>query len=319
VWLRGALGCAILSVTAGCTQILGFDNDYYVVGQPSDSGAPPVDVSGDAGSGDDARGDSIALDSNVDSSNVDSARAPDGTVDGSDGAVPTFCQSLQPQPLFCEDFDEGVALASEWSYILETRGSLALYGSASMSPPASMQAMTDVVMSANTSVDTAVYEDFSLTGMTFAGSIDLDLRVDQVDSNTGTAVLAQFGLIDGSGNGQYYLQFVTNSNGANPLNCGVNEDYFATTTSGNPTPHPVSSTIPLHIWVHVRLTMTVPFSGGAGTATVRINGGATDTAPIQVEVANFTQSIGVGVLYASTPSNGWTVLVDNVVFNATTN
>jgi hypothetical protein len=52
---------------------------------------------------------------------------------------------------------------------------------------------------------------------------------------------------------------------------------------------------------------------------VSINGGAPSTSAIQVSVQNFTPAIGLGLLYASTPSNGWTVLVDNVVFNATTN
>ncbi len=40
---------------------------------------------------------------------------------------------------------------------------------------------------------------------------------------------------------------------------------------------------------------------------------------IQVPVQNFAPSIGVGILYASTPSNGWQVAFDNVVFNSASN
>jgi hypothetical protein len=59
-----------------------------------------------------------------------------------------------------------------------------------------------------------------------------------------------------------------------------------------------------------------------GTGAVTINrgeGGAPSMASINVPVKNFALTIGVGLLYASTPSNGWSVFVDNVVFDATTN
>jgi len=314
--------------TAGCTQILGFDEDYFVVPTRSDGGdATP---SGDASSADTSGGDASGRDvvtvetgGGGDDATGPDAPDPDATPDG---PTPTFCQSLRPKPLFCEDFDEGVPLGLEWSYLHQLAGTLALYTSASQSGSASMQAMTQVVTSNRVVVDTAAYEDFSIpdagspsSGKTFSGSIDLDLRIDQVDSATGVAVVAQFGLTDGAGNGQYFLQFVVNSNGADPLGCVLNEDYFATSTSGSPTMHPLNATIPIDRWVHVQLSMVVPFAGGAGTGTAVINGGAPNTASIQVGVSNFQPSIGVGLTYASTPSNGWTVLVDNVVFNATTN
>jgi hypothetical protein len=317
VSLRSALACAILG-TAGCTQILGFGDEYYLAG---DDAAVRADASlgDDAPVGDDAAGseageagagDSTGLDSDV-----DAMKTPDGPADDGEAGAPSFCQSLRPSPLFCDDFDEGLPLASQWSYLHQIQGALATYRSASTSAPASMQAQSSVVMGSNVVVDTAAYQVFSLTGQTFSGSIDLDVRVDQVDSSTGVAVLAQFGLVDGAGNGSYYLQFVVISNGAGPLSLSINEDYFATSTTGSPTNHPINATIPLRGWAHVQLSMTVPFAGGAGTAQVRINGGAANTAPIQVGVSNFTQTIGVGLPYVSTPSNGWTVLVDNVVFS----
>jgi hypothetical protein len=316
VRLRSVLAWAVLG-SAGCTQILGFDQDFYVVDGGGAGDASVADTGGADTVGRDTSGDGTLL---VDTGGGDTTR-PDATPPDAfgDEPSPSFCARISPKPLFCADFDESPDIGSEWGYLHQIRGALASYTTAWSSAPAAMQAQTDVVTGSNLSIDTAGYRDFNLTGQTFSGAIDLDLRVDQVDSNTGVAVVAQFGLTDGA-NGLYFLQFVILSNGTDPLNCVLNEDYFATSTNGMPTSHPISATIPLNRWVHVKVSMVVPFAGGAGTASAVIEGGSANTAPITVPVTNFMQeTIGVGLTYASTPSNGWTVLVDNVVFNATTN
>jgi hypothetical protein len=38
-----------------------------------------------------------------------------------------------------------------------------------------------------------------------------------------------------------------------------------------------------------------------------------------VPVTNFTQTFGVGITYAQTPSTGWTAVFDDVIFDATAN
>jgi hypothetical protein len=324
-----ALACAIVAVAlaSGCAQLLGYREDYYQTtegtdAQVSDGGEEGDQVSDAGAEGDrppvgDAQREEDAVPGPEDSSPVDSS--PNDVGVQRDGP-PTFCESLSPKPLFCADFDEGEANAYDgWSYYHHTTGTLAIDTTEYLSPPAAMIANTDVVTGSGVAVDTAVYEgQFTLTGQTFAGTLDFDLRVDQVDATGGVAVLAQFGLTDGAGGGLYYLQFVTTSNGSSPLSCQVAEIYFSSGTPGMPVDHAVTSTIPLLTWTHVQLSMTVPFAGGAGTSTVHISGAAPSTSAIQVPVQKFSQTIGVGLLYASTPSNGWTILVDNVVFNATT-
>jgi hypothetical protein len=232
-----------------------------------------------------------------------------------------FCQGLSPQPVFCDDFDENEPNPYGWSFAHTTTGNLALDNSQYVSWPASLLAQTNVVTSECGTVDTSVYQTLQLSGQTFDGTLELDLRVDGVDYAGGVAVLAQFGLTDGSGGGLYYLQLVTTSNGKQPLTLQVAEDYFATSTTGKPVDHSVSSVIPVGIWTHVKLSMAVPFAGGAGTATLVIGDDPAAVSAIDVPVQDFGASItiGVGILYASTPSNGWTAAFDNVVFNSASN
>ncbi len=194
----------------------------------------------------------------------DAAEAPDGSAEG-DGATP-FCQGLSPQPVFCDDFDESEPDPYGWSFAHTTSGALQLDNSEYVSWPASLLAQTNVVTVAGggTAVDTSLYQTLQLTGQTFDGTLELDLRVVDVDFAGGVAVVAQFGLTDGAGGGQYYLQLVTTSNGKEPLSLQVAEDYFATSTKGTPTDHSVSSVIKVGTWTHVKLSMVVPFAGGQG-------------------------------------------------------
>jgi hypothetical protein len=182
-------------------------------------------------------------------------------------------------------------------------------------------AQTQVVMTSPPPmpIDTSVYRTLTLpTGATtFGGTLDLDMRVDSVDTPGNYAVMAQFGLTDGTGAGKYYLQLVLTSNGDQPLGCAVNEEFFATNPmTGMPTNHPVSATITPTIWTHVSLSMTAPLASGTGTSVIVI-GSQSTTIPITVEVQKFTADVGIGVLYSYAPSNGWQVAYDNVVFRST--
>lgn len=280
-----ARAVALSAACAGCTQILGFRQDYYEVTGSAEAGGGP-----DAGDWEDA----IA----------------------GDGPATPFCRTLSPKPFFCVDFDENAPDPYGWSFAHMAAGNLALDTSEFVSSPASLLVQTNVVTSATGTVDTSVFQTLELSGQTFDGMLDLSMRVDGVDAPGGVAVLAQFGLTDGAGGGMYYLQFVTTSNGAQPLGLQIAEDYFATGTMGMPVDHFVSSVIPIGTWTRVKLSMMVPFAGGAGTATLVINDDPPTVTGLQVPVQAFAPPIGVGVLYASAPSNGWSATFDNVVFTS---
>jgi hypothetical protein len=324
-WLRApaaAAAAAALLATA-CSFVVSLDGLNDGPPAPGDDASPQAD-SGDA-----------AVDLDQGSPDTRTADAPDSTVDSSlrDASVPdvlpprdapaevadvgttTFCASLSPSPLFCEDFDEG-SYTQGWSYTDTVTGSLALDGTELRSAPASMIAQS-AIAGAGT-VDVAAYRAFSLTGTSsLAATLDLDLRVDRADADGGLAVLAQLGLLDGTGGGSYFVQLVADSHGAAPLNASINEAYFATGTKPPPVVHPAAQTVAIGAWTHVTLTVTAPFAGGAGTETLSLDGTQVSSSAISVPVQNFTEVLGVGLTFVQIPSNGWNALYDNVVFDAT--
>jgi hypothetical protein len=238
----------------------------------------------------------------------------DAPADARDAATPTFCASRSPSPLFCEDFDEG-SFTQGWSYVHTVSGSLALDGTDFQSAPAAMIAESNIAGAGT--VDVAGYRSFALTGTSsFAGTLDLDLRVDRADADGGSAVLAQLGLLDGTGGGQYFVQLVAYSHGATPLSPSVNEAYFATGVTSPALTHPVTQTLAVGAWTHVTLAVTAPFGGGAGTETLSFDGTQVGSSAITVPVKNFTQVLGVGLTFVKTPSNGWSALYDDVTFDA---
>jgi hypothetical protein len=185
------------------------------------------------------------------------------------------------------------------------------------SSPRSLLARTPVVTSGNVKVDTSVYETVPSGPTTFGGTLDWTMRVDEVDAPNGGAVLAQFALIDAAGGGEYDLQLVTTSHGAAPLTVQLAEDFFDQDAStGNPFDNAVSSVIPLGMWTHFSLSMTVPAAGGQGTATLVV-GTQPTTISFQTTVQNIQPTIGIGVLWASTPSSGWQVAYDDAFFDST--
>jgi hypothetical protein len=145
------------------------------------------------------------------------------------------------------------------------------------------------------------------------------VRVDQPDAAGGVSVLGEFALLD-PGGALYFLQLQVTSNGSAPLSCLLAEVAVpAAGGAGVFTPHSTSATLALSRWTHVTLSLTAPFAGGAGTGTLSLNGTQVVSDPISVSVSGYTPSIGIGLPYASAPSNGWTAVFDNVVLNATGN
>jgi hypothetical protein len=254
-----------------------------------------------------------------DGSVLDAERHNDGAIDAptgvGDGRGPTWCAALSRRPLFCADFDEG-AIAPAWTAVHTTGGSIALDATEFQSPPDGLIVDTAVVASAKPMVDVAAYRSFAVTGRaTFVGMLDLDFRVDRADAPGGVAVLAQLGLVDGGG-AAYLLQVVATSNGSSPLSIGVSE---LATRTGKVVAHPLQQSVALKTWTHVTVSLTAPFGGGAGTAAFGLDGILVERIAVSVPVQNRTQTIGVGITYASAPSTGWTAIFDNVTFDTMSN
>jgi hypothetical protein len=224
-----------------------------------------------------------------------------------------FCATRSPPPLFCADFDEG-SYTPGWSFFHATKGSLALDGTEYRSSPAAMIVQSNIASSG--AVDVTAYRSFSLTGpTTFRGTLDFDVRVDTADGAGGVAVLAQIELIDGAGAGNYFVQLVALPGAGGTLGCNVNEVFFTSVKSNPPVQHSLSGSIPLGTWRHVTFAVTAPFAGGTGQFTMSFDGVQVGLGVISVPVTQFTQTVGVGLPYVLTPSNGWTAVFDNVIFD----
>jgi hypothetical protein len=229
----------------------------------------------------------------------------------------TYCSGRSPPPLLCEDFDESSYSNRVWNNTSATSGPtsgyLGLDTTEYKSYPASLRAQSTRVPTMS-AINVAAFKTFTVTGPTFAGTLDLDVRVDQADSGCGQVVLAQIGLEDA--NTGYWLQFVANSTGASgPLICSLNEVGAPTAPQGVYT-HMAMQNFDTGTWTHVTLSVTAPLAGGQGAATLSFDGMPVANAPmINVPVQNYQPTVGVGISWASTPSTGWTVFYDNVVFD----
>jgi hypothetical protein len=310
-------------LATGCSFIVSLDGLSDGPPSPGDDGSSPTLDGGDGavvldeGSPDTRAADAPdgAVDSSArDGSDLDALPPRDAPADTVDATATTFCASLSPSPLFCEDFDEGSTMQG-WSYAHTVTGSLALDSTEFRSAPASLMAQSGIAGAGT--VDVAVYRTFALSGTSsLAATLDLDIRVDRADADGGLAVLAQLGLFDGTGGGQYFVQLVADSHGAAPWNASVNEAFFATGTNNPPVIHPVAQAVAIGAWTHVTLAVTAPFAGGAGTETLSFDGAQVGSSAINVPVTNFTEALGVGLTFVQIPSNGWTALYDDVVFDA---
>src|SRR5439155_13432694 len=80
--------------------------------------------------------------------------------------------------------------------------------------------------------------------------------------------------------------------------------------------HPVSKRLALLQWWRVELQVTLPAGGGAGTASLSINGAPALTTPINVLVKDAVPEIILGMTYVGTPSESWSLRYDNGTFDA---
>jgi hypothetical protein len=241
------------------------------------------------------------------------ALACDRVVGLTDNYYETYCGGRSPQPLLCEDFDESSYSDRVWSNTSSAAGTLEVDTTEYRSYPASLRAQSMVTPSMGT-INVAAFQTFSLTGQTFAGTLDFDLRVDIEDSGCGQAVLAQIGLE--SPDHSYWLQFVVTSTGSGPLQCSLNEVGATNNAPNGVWTHTATKTFDTGSWQHVTLWVTAPLAGGPGKASLSFDGVQVASAPmIDVPVQNYQQTIGVGITWASTPSTGWKAFYDNVVFD----
>jgi hypothetical protein len=239
----------------------------------------------------------------------------------SGGAPASFCASLSPKPLFCQDFDRAPLAMEGWDEITGVGGSSSLSGSEFVSAPSALQVQSGA-LSRNATVDVAAYKAFAALAATPAVfTFSLDLRVDLYDSSRSSdAVLCAFVLKDAAGT-VWSLQLAATYDGTN-LSVDFAED--AVPSGGGPevyASHPASKTLPLAAWTRVTMEVTLHETNGPAAATrntARLLFGSVEVANVALHVlaVDGTPEIVVGYEWITPPSPPWSSLYDDVTFDS---
>jgi hypothetical protein len=230
---------------------------------------------------------------------------PDGTAGGPDAAT-TFCAALTPKPLFCLDFDEGSATAG-WSQVDQTMAKVGLTTSEFVSAPGAMKAATQYA-----GADATGHYLAPLSGQSLTIHMTASIRVDA--SASGIADLLVLSFSDGSGD-TYLLQAEVSDTGTGSLTVNLPETYAPRNASQSYVDHFGAQPLSSASWTSFTMTMTAPLSGGAGTATFAYGAGQISTS-INVPISLASVDFAAGLAYVQ--SGGWTVVLDDVTFDAAT-
>lgn len=283
-------------------------------GDSSSGGAPDASGPGEPEAGADA---GPPHEASVESSAPDTGPPPPEAGPKDSGAPETapplgFCASLNPAPLFCDDFDEGTALATPWDMLASTNGAEVASAASYVSPPDSML-VTVNPNTADTAVDDAGYKSFpSKQGVAGTATMSFEMRVDAVDeSATSDGILGAIQLWNGSTYWDLELEVFYEA-ATNDLEVSMSED-------GNTVSyvqHFASTHLPLGTWTQVTLAIALPAgTNGAAPATLAFNGTTVASATVTVGTPTPIPEILVGTTYATPCAGGWSLAYDDVTFD----
>jgi hypothetical protein len=178
VWRALLLPGALATAWIGCASLQGLSGGGGGDAGPDvASGFDASDAPSESASGTDAAdayGGSDAFDGALDAGSA---------ADALDAASP-FCASLSPAPAFCDDFDEGTALAADWSYFSiapPDAGTVAVDTGAYVSPPASLAAQIGAGTANGNGLVAQLNKQFVASSSSSA-HLEYRLRIDAVDS-----------------------------------------------------------------------------------------------------------------------------------------
>jgi hypothetical protein len=241
---------------------------------------------------------------------VDGAPPP-GTDSGvpADAADAGFCVSLQPKPLFCEDFDRTL-LPGQFTEQHNTNGSETLDPTSYVSSPHSLLAQY-MPLPANAPLNVVLREKFTLKGLPSTLTFDLFLEPVKADTSMANAlsVVASVDYFD-TANNRYAMQFSQLVN-AGQVNLRFEEQSQPAGMAATQTNHPLGGALPMNEWTEVRLVVT------AGHAQISYGGVLQADVALTSPVTPGTLQLSLGSSFESTPSQGWEMRYDNVTLDAT--
>lgn len=225
----------------------------------------------------------------------------DVQVDAADGSDAGYCESLGGTHALCEDFDEGLFSAQFTTIHKSQAASLGSDGADFTSPPLSLVS----TIPAKTGGGDQAYMSRAF-GTASSATLSFDFRVDTWTGGANSAVFASIDLDDGTGTPHTLEIYLTDAYSAL-------EETFAQPDGGTAfLDHTFSTTVPLGAWT--RVSFSLDASAHTCTATV---GGVQALAPTALDsswVAG-TVSIGIGLSYLASETNGWQARYDDVLFD----
>jgi hypothetical protein len=258
--------------------------------------APPATASPGDGSTTGDRENNNSADG--DSADLDSSLIGDASADAPSFAG-AWCKSNAPDAMFCEDFDRNTF--ARFTQTQESGGTASIIDAAASSAPfaARFSGAGPAVLRL------AGFRDSSRASS--SASVAVDLNINKTNSGTQPAQLVSLSFVGGAttyqvgvgiGGGphdRYAFRYDTAS-----------ADYAVVSTGG---------AFPLGTWVRVTLRLRISMSG-TGTLDVAFNGVPfVNGAQVPTTVTNGLVRAGIGIPFANSGHDGWTVLADNVVFN----
>ncbi len=297
---RAASAIAITVACGACTLVTSLDGlsggttGPVDGGGARDAGTPPVD----------------AIAPPFDAGTLDASEAgPDASSD----AGPPYCASLAPQPVFCDDFDEG-PLKTPWDHVSSTGGVAALADGAGLetSPPYAMLVSTTGLASL---VDVAAYKTFGKVVASQTLTLSFDLRVIAADeTQKSDAVVGSIQIFDAVQN--WDLQLELQWNAATGAFDGFLSEDGTLGDGGSKYQQSAGSVVALDTWTHVTIEEDIGLFGTPTLGKISFDGAT----PIQMPLHATTTTAAdyemiVGVTYVPPSSAAWAVRYDDVTFD----
>lgn len=236
--------------------------------------------------------------------------APDAGPYCANAMRPTTAGAL----FFCADFDEG-ALPGAWNVFNEVGGALTESDASFVSPPDSLDETTHAD-DGGQPVNVALRTPFPLPPVPSTISFGFDLEPVAIDPTAGASiVLEAIDFLDGAGDRYSVELSILVQSGASTLVLG--EQSGAADGGMGYVPHQVPPTMTLPTGSFTRVEVALAWSAATSLrATVSLGGAQALDVPLSMTVRPSSLQIGVGTSYVSTPSPGWHLRYDNVLFTA---
>ncbi|HEX5657189.1 MAG TPA: hypothetical protein VFX59_08335 [Polyangiales bacterium] len=241
--------------------------------------------------------------------------------DAGSAVTPFSCKSLQPEPAFCDEFEQ-VGLLSRWDFHVvnpPSAGVVDIDESSALSGKGSLLAVI------NANVTDACLDCAAFVGRTLeplAGPsrirVDVDLRLEQIDSVLGRGITVfRFGFVDANGEVSAHVLDVV-STGANAVS------YFTEYLSTDLASADGSSEAPepaINRWVHLRYQLDVNTPSGTGnSASLWLDTTEVFAGTLTHALLSNTPFVELGVpgldsytVDAANPNQSWRVRFDNFV------